>query len=60
MSGYVKNLENGSVLCVVKGSDESITLFQKELFKGPYLSKVTEIIKENFLDHIEDGFYIKY
>ncbi len=41
LTGYVKNLPNGSVLCEVEGESGLINDFLKELNVGPSASRVT-------------------
>lgn len=43
LSGYVKNLPNGDVLCEVEGDKGLINDFIKELKIGPTFSRVTNI-----------------
>ena len=41
LSGYVKNLPNGNVLCEVEGDDGIVRDFIKELKIGPSFSRVS-------------------
>jgi len=43
LSGYVKNLPNGNVLCEVEGDKGLINDFIKELKIGPTFSRVTNV-----------------
>ncbi len=43
LSGYVKNLPNGNVLCEVEGDEGIVRDFIKELKIGPAFSRVTNV-----------------
>ncbi|MCS6985768.1 MAG: acylphosphatase [Leptospiraceae bacterium] len=43
LSGYVRNLPDGSVECVAQGSEEVLSRFYERLREGPPLARVSEI-----------------
>ncbi|PYP88040.1 MAG: acylphosphatase [Blastocatellia bacterium AA13] len=43
LTGYVKNLADGSVEAVAEGSAKAVESFKKELAKGPSFARVTDV-----------------
>lgn len=43
LTGYVRNLENGDVEVVAEGPAEQVEALRQSLWKGPALSKVTDV-----------------
>ncbi|HMW37142.1 MAG TPA: acylphosphatase [bacterium] len=43
LNGWVKNLENGDVYCVVEGHDTELNQFLQYLRKGPTFARVTNV-----------------
>ncbi len=60
VSGYVRNLPNGSVECVAKTDDATHRSLLADLRRGPTLSRVDEISQEPSADRVPDGFEIRY
>ena len=60
LSGWVRNLSNGSVEAVVKGEPERVEDFIKHCHEGPPLAVVESVDVENIYgDEWFDGFKIK-
>ena len=47
LSGYVRNMPDGSVELEVEGEEDTIESFINQIYKGPRASKVLEIDTEN-------------
>jgi len=47
VSGWVKNMTDGSVYCEAQGSEENMRLFLRELRRGSELSKVEKVVVKN-------------
>ena len=47
LSGWVKNLADGSVETVASGDENTLTEFKKKLNQGPPLSRVDSIIERD-------------
>lgn len=45
LAGWVRNLPDGSVECCAKGGEQELQEFEKKLWEGPPLSRVTEVQK---------------
>lgn len=46
LTGFVRNLNDGSVYCEVEGTDENITMFIDWCYVGSRLAKVSEVNSE--------------
>lgn len=46
LTGFVKNMPDGSVYTEVEGTEENINLFIEWCYTGPRLAKVTEVKAE--------------
>ena len=60
LSGWVKNLPQGAVECVVSGAPEDMTRLADELRKGPPLSKVAAVHSEAHPAVAGNRFEIRY
>ncbi len=60
LHGYVKNLHNGDVECVIKGEVALLKSFEKIILKGPAFSKVEGFERFEDQQYIEEGFDIIY
>jgi len=49
LRGWVKNILDGNVECLVSGKIESLEIFEKKLRKGPPLSRVVNMEKKVIL-----------
>jgi len=59
--GFVKNMEDGSVSVVVKGSNDKILILVEKLKEGSILSKVEEVVVEDLEPQLDfDSFKIVY
>ena len=61
ITGWTKNLANGNVECLAYGDSNVLKKFEAQLWKGPYLSKVTHIeITEETSQKLLNSFEIIY
>lgn len=61
LSGWVKNLNDGRVEAVLKGSGNAINEMLSQLEQGPRLASVKQIEKEEEpIDNSIHGFSVKY
>ncbi len=61
ISGWVKNVPDGSVYCEAQGSEENLRLFIHELHRGPEASSVSHVdvkMKQTFESF--SGFEIRH
>lgn len=57
LHGWVRNLPDGNVELVAEGDLSTLRLFEKELWRGPVSSTVTEVTPcETNLEEILSGF----
>ena len=52
ISGYVRNLDDGSVEVVAQGADESLEVLSRRLHEGALLSRVERVESERRTAHI--------
>lgn len=61
LTGWVKNLPDGTVQCEAQGDNSQLDAFYTTLGQGPVLSRVTRIDKnEVSLRDEENGFKVTY
>lgn len=61
LTGWVKNLADGSVECEAQGEDSLLDVFYTKLGRGPVLSRVSRIDRNEIsLITKENGFEITY
>ncbi|MDD4555906.1 MAG: acylphosphatase [Alphaproteobacteria bacterium] len=53
LGGFVRNLENGDVELVIKGSEEALQKMLTACFSGPPLARVDNILVEDLSESIE-------
>ena len=58
LTGFVRNLPDGSVEAIAVGSNEQLRAFHDWLKKGPPLAKVTEVASEEIAFCEYDGFRV--
>lgn len=56
LKGYAKNLADGTVEVIACGEETILLQYEKKLWQGSQLSKVTEVIKSN----IEHNSYTEF
>ncbi len=60
LSGFVRNLPDGSVECVVQGPPSQIEQLSILLYQGPALSQVAEITRSETEAELPENFEILY
>ena len=59
LAGYVRNLPDGSVEAVARGTDEALAAFEKSLEQGPPGSRVDSVrSEEGTFQPLSEGFEI--
>lgn len=58
VSGWVRNLPDGSVEALVSGSDEAVRTLIAALHEGPLAAEVKEISAQETETQAESGFHI--
>ncbi len=53
--GWVRNLTDGSVEALVHGPFEAVEQFVADCQAGPYMAKVTAVIKESVDEKVPEG-----
>lgn len=59
ISGYAKNLADGSVEVLASGSDQALDALQKWLREGPPSARVEDVAREAMPDQAMQGFATK-
>lgn len=57
LAGWVKNLSDGSVRCVVQGPEDELEKFAEHLRHGPYFAEVQDIditVSDTLQDRLSD------
>jgi len=60
LSGWVRNLTDGTVELEVEGPEEELEEFRQKLWKGPGLGRVDDINEEMLEPAGHEGFSIKH
>ncbi len=60
ITGYAKNIWDGSVEVVAEGDKDKIELLNKHLKQGPSMSRVTECIRKDYPFKSEFDTFIVY
>jgi len=47
VKGFVRNLHNGDVEVQAEADDVTLQLFKRELERGPWMARVTEVIEKD-------------
>lgn len=63
LDGWVRNLPDGRVECLVCGNSQTLEVFENSLRQGPALSRVNQVVKkelaeDDFLHLLGKGFQI--
>lgn len=62
ISGWVRNMNDGSVEILMCGEDAAINKMIQHCYTGPFLARVDKIsflTESNFLPPIKDGYFLK-
>jgi len=46
LTGYARNLPDGTVEAEVQGEDEAVDRFARAVSRGPHIAQVTEVLKD--------------
>jgi acylphosphatase len=58
LHGHARNLSDGSVEVVAKGSDEALKELEQWLRKGPPAARVDELIRSRHDGDVQSGFFV--
>jgi acylphosphatase len=59
VSGYAKNLPDGTVEVVAEGKSDAVQAFEAKLREGPAFSRVEVVDKEPLAERGDRGFHIR-
>lgn len=58
LHGHARNLTDGGVEVIARGSDDALRELEQWLWEGPPAAKVTEVIRSDYEGDVREGFWV--
>lgn len=58
LHGHARNLTDGGVEVIARGSDDALRELEQWLWEGPPAAKVTEVICSDYDGDVREGFWV--
>jgi acylphosphatase len=58
LHGHARNLTDGGVEVIARGSDDALRELEQWLWEGPPAAKVTEVIRSDYDGDVREGFWV--
>jgi acylphosphatase len=58
LHGHARNLTDGGVEVIARGSDDALRELEQWLWEGPPAAKVTEVMRSDYDGDVREGFWV--